>query len=166
MIIIALAFALRRSPVPELHERRSLFSLINVHGLTKRDLIVCGRTFANVKGGPPYYINVTNTSYLLFAYEPSPDAKALVLCDTNDCTFKEAQCPEDLVFGNDIGYWAATKGRVGDYVESAVSNRLFLLSSDPHYTERSVWDTSKGIIRILDVQSERGLVHLNIETNR
>jgi hypothetical protein len=137
-------------------QRPTLDSLINVHGSPEEGLKVCGRTFRRVRGAPPYFIEVTNTDLILFSYEPVKGARTLVVLHTNECLFREIPLGE-AVFGNQIGYWRATKGQMGDTVESVLSNRMVLLSKGVRYAERSVLDLNSNTIRVVEVQSDRGL---------
>jgi hypothetical protein len=143
----------------------TLDSLINVHGSPEQGLRICGRTFCKVKGGPPYYMNVPSTPFVLLAYEPFPGAKTLVVCNTNDCTFREIPLGE-AAFGDQIGYWAVTKGQMGDTVESVSSNRVMLLSKRLRYLERSVLDLENDSFRVVEVQSERNQISFDFLTNQ
>jgi hypothetical protein len=150
---------------PELVTRSTVESLINVHGSPERRLSICGRTFSHLKGGPPYYIAVPTNPLVLFAYEPVKGARTLVVCNTNDCSFREIPLGE-AAFGDQIGYWSATKGRMGDLVESVSSNRIALLSKGFRYLERSVLDLNNDTFRVVEVQSERNQISLDIWTNQ
>jgi len=101
---------------------------------------------------------------VLLAYEPFPDAKTLVICNTNNCTFREIPLGE-AVFGDQIGYWAATKAQMGDTVESVSSNRVTLLSKRFRYLERSVLDLENDSFRVVEIQSERNQINFNFLTN-
>lgn len=157
-------FTPRKDPSPKSVSRPTLDSLINVHSSPEQGLRICGRTFRKVKGGPPYYMNVPSTPFVLLAYEPFPDAKTLVICNTNNCTFREIPLGE-AVFGDQIGYWAATKAQMGDTVESVSSNRVMLLSKRFRYLERSVLDLENDSFRVVEIQSERNQINFNFLTN-
>lgn len=158
-------FTSRKDPSPKSVTRPTLDSLINVHGSPEQGLRICGKTFRKVKGGPPYYMNVPSTPFVLLAYEPFPDAKTLVVCNTNDCTFREIPLGE-AVFGDQIGYWAVTKAQMGDTVESVFSNRVMLLSKRLRYLERSVLDLENDSFRVVEVQSERNQIGFDFLTNQ
>lgn len=143
----------------------TLDSIINVHGSPEQGLRICGKTFHRVRGGPPYYIAVPTTPLLLFAYEPFPDCRTLVVFNTNDCTFREIPLG-DSVFGDMIGYWEATKGQSGDTVESVSSNRVMLLSKGFRYLERSVLDLDAQTICVVEVQSEHKHIPFDFLTNQ
>lgn len=145
----------QREQSPNLVERPTIDSLINIHGSAEKGLKICGRTFRGVHGAPPYYLHVTNSSQLLFAYEPFKGTKLLVVCDTNDCSFQEIPLG-NAVFGNGIGYWGPTKGKMGDIVERSSSNRLTLLAQGFRYIERSVLDLNDNTFRIVEVQCDLG----------
>jgi hypothetical protein len=102
---------------------------------------------------------------VLLAYEPFPDSRTLVVCNTNDCTFREIPLG-DAVFGDQIGYWAATKGQMGDTVESVSSNHVMLLSKGFRYLERSVLDLDNETIRVVEVQSEHNPIRFDFLTNQ
>ena len=148
-----IVFALRRTQGPKAATRPTLDSTINVHGSPEQGLRICGKTFRRVKGVPPYYIPVPNMPLVLLAYEPDHGKNTLVVCNTNDCTFLQIPLGE-AVFGNQIGYWEATKGQMGDTVESASSNRLALLSKGFRYIERSLLDLTNGSLRVVEVRSD------------
>jgi hypothetical protein len=114
---------------------------------------MCGRTFRRVRGGPPYYIGVPTTPLVILVYEQQPSVRMLVVCNTNDCSFREIPLG-DAVFGDQIGYWTATKGQMGDTIESVSSNRIALLSKGFRYLERSVLDLEKNAISVVQVESE------------
>ena len=154
----------RSDHAPKSVTRPALDSIINIHGSPEQGLNVCGKTFRNVRGGPPYYLAVTNTGLLLFAYEPATGGPILVVCDTNDRTFREIPLG-DSVFGSQIGDWEATQGRMGDIVESVSSNRLFLLHKGFRYLERSVLDLESERIRVVQAQSEWNQLNLDTGTN-
>lgn len=138
---------------PEPVTRPTLDSIINVHGSPEQGLRICGRTFRRVRGAPPYYIGVPTTSLVILAYEQQPSVRVLVVCDTNDCSFREIPLG-DSVFGDQIGYWTATKGQMGDTIESVSSNRIALLHKGFRYLERSVLDLEKNEISVVQVESE------------
>ncbi len=164
-LILAVVLSSKRSTrSPEVLSRPSIENIINVHGAEKKSLRICGRTFHNLMGGPPYYIAVTNTSLILFAYEPTKGSRTLIICDTNDYTFREIAL-HDCVFGDQIGYWNATNGKMGDTVESSTSNRLYVLSKGFKYTERAVVDLTAGSVRVVGVQSEYNKPGLDNLTN-
>ena len=165
LISILLVKILRKNQEPKSVARPTLDSLINIHGSPEYGLRICGRTYRRVKGGPPYYIAVPTTSLVLLAYEALPGTKTLVVCNTNDCTFREIPLGE-AVFGDQIGYWAATKGRMGDTIESVSSNRVTLLSKGFRYVERSVLDLNDDTIHTVEVQSERNQIKLDWVTNQ
>lgn len=164
MTVGVVVFTSKRDPSPKSVTRPTLDSLINVHGSPEQGLRICGKTFRRVRGGPPYYITVPKTALVLLAYEPFPDARTLVVCNTNDCTFREIPLGE-AVFGDQIGYWAATKGQMGDSIESVSSNRVMLLSRGFRYLERSVLDLDNDTIRVVEVQSERNQLSVDFLTN-
>ncbi len=157
-------FAFRRDTSPKPVTRPTVDSLINVHGSPEQGLRICGKTFRRVRGGPPYYLNVPNTPVVLFAYEPVPGARTLVVCNTNDGTFREIRLGE-AVFGDQIGYWAGTQGQMGDTVESVSSNHVLLLSKSFRYVERSLLDLEQNTLRIVEVQSEDRRINFNVLTN-
>jgi len=150
----------RKSQIPRSVTRPTLDSILNVHGSPEQGLRICGRTFRRVKGGPPYYVAVPTMSLVLLAHEPVPGTRTLVVCNTNDCTFQAIPLGE-IVFGNQIGVWDATKGQMGDMVESVSSNRLSLLSKGFRYVERSVLDLNNNTLRVVEVQSERNQTDLD-----
>jgi len=162
---ILVVFTSRKEPTPKSVTTPTLDSVINVHGSPEQGLRICGKTFRKVKGGPPYYLVVPSTSLVLLAYESFPGGKSLVVCNTNDCTFREIPLGE-IVFGNQIGYWTATKGEMGDTIESVSSNRVALLSKGLRYTERSELDLNNYTIHVVEVQSERNRISLDIWTNQ
>jgi len=164
-IAVLVIGTLRKDPSPKSVTRPTLDSIINVHGSPEQGLRICGKTFRRVKGGPPYYMAVPTTPLVMLAYEPFPGAKTLVVCNTNDCTFREIPLGE-AVFGDQIGYWAATKGQMGDTIESVSSNRVALLSKGLRYVERSLLDLNNDTIRVVEVQSERNQIILDIWTNQ
>jgi len=165
-VAAALVAVLNQKPgtTPKVFQRPTLDSLINIHGSPEEGLKLCGKSFRRVRGSPPYFLHVTNTSLLLFAYEPFKGTRMLVVCDTNDCSFREIPLGES-VFGNQIGDWSPTKGQLGDIVESGSSNRLVLLSKGFRYLERSVLDLESETLRVVEVQSERDKFLLDIWTN-
>ena len=166
LVVVAVVFTARKDPVPKSVTRPTLDSIINVHGSPEQGLRICGRTFRRVKGGPPYFIPVPAMPLVLLAYEPSPGNKTLVVCNTNDCTFQEIPLGE-IAFGNQIGVWDATKGQMGDIVDSVTSNRLSLLHKGFRYVERSMLDLNDGSIRVLEVQSDlRPSIVLDFWTNQ
>ncbi|HOK78328.1 MAG TPA: hypothetical protein PLW35_11480 [Verrucomicrobiota bacterium] len=160
-----MVFTSRRDPSPKSVTRPTLDSLINVHGSPEQGLRICGKTFRRVRGGPPYYITVPTTPLVLFAYEPFPGARTLVVCNTNDCTFREIPLG-NAVFGDQIGYCAATKGQMGDTVESMSSNHVMLLSKGFRYLERSLLDLDKDTILVVEVQSEHKQIPFDFLTNQ
>ena len=143
-----------KSGTPHPEERPTRESKASIHGSPEEGLEICGRTFYGVKGGPPYYLQVTNSPYVLFCYSNAAAAKVLVLCDTNRCTWRELPLGNKVVFGERIGYWGATKGRMGDYVESISTNSLSLVSKSFRYEERAVLDLAKWDFKILKVVNE------------
>lgn len=165
--VLVVWLLLHRKPdaVPRPVERPTLDSIINVHGSPEQGLKVCGQTFRRVRGAPPYFIGITNTKLVLFAYEPVKGTRMLVVCNTNDCSFREIPLGE-AVFGDQIGYWSATKGQMGDVVESVSSNRIALLSKGFRYVERSMLDLNTDTIRVVEVQNERNQITLDLWTNQ
>lgn len=153
MAVGVVVFTSKKDPSPKSVTRPTLESLINVHGSPEQGLRICGKTFRRVRGGPPYYITVPNTPFVLLAYEPFTDVRTLVVCNTNECTFREIPLGE-AVFGNQIGSWAATKGQMGDTIESVSSNNVMLLSKGFRYLERAVLDLDNDTIRVVEVQSD------------
>jgi hypothetical protein len=166
-ICLLVWFLIKEKPrvVPMSVKRPTLDSLINVHGSPEQGLRVHDRTFRRVRGAPPYYVAATNTPLLLFAYEPTKGSRVLVVFNTNDLSFREIPLGK-AVFGDQIGYWTATKGQMGDIVESVSSNRLVLLSKGFRYVEKSVVDLSDETIRIVEAQSEFNQMGLSIWTNQ
>lgn len=151
--------ALQKDPSPHSVTRPTLESILNVHGSPKRGLRICGRTFFRVKGGPPYYVAVPTTPFVLLAYESHSGDRTLVVCDTNECSFREIPLG-DVVFGGQIGFWSATNGQMGDTVESVSSNRIVLVSKGFRYVERSLLDLNNDTIRVVDVDNQRHQIHL------
>lgn len=165
LLTVAVVVTSRKDPSPKAVTRPTLDSIINVHGSPEQGLRICGKTFRRVKGGPPYYITIPTTPLVLFAYESFPGTKALIVCNTNDCTFREIS-PDNVRFGERIGYWNATGGKMGDTVESVESNRVVLISKSFSYVERSVLDLKDDTIRVLELQSERNQIILDLWTNQ
>jgi len=155
----------KKDPSPKSITRSTLDSIINVHGSPEQGLRICSKTFRRVKGGPPYYVAVPGTPLVLFAYEPFAGTKTLVVCNTNDCTFQEIS-PGNVRFGELIGYWNSTGGKMGDTVESVESNRVILASKSFSYVERSVLDLKDSTIHVLELQSDRNQISLDLWTNQ
>lgn len=151
--------------LPKSVTRATVESILNVHGSPEQGITICGQLFRRVKGGPPYYLVVTNTTLVLFAYEPAPGSKALVVCNTNDCTFREVPVG-DAIFGDQIGYWEATNGEMGDTVEVVSSNQLSLLSKGFRYVEKSILDLDQRTLRVVEVQSEHNRGNWGFWTNQ
>jgi len=164
--VAVILLASRKDLSPRAVKRPTLDSLINVHGSPEQGLRVCGKTFRRVRGAPPHFIAVTNTALMLFAYEPFEGTRMLVVCNTNNCSFREIPLGNS-VFGNQIGYWGPTKGQMGDIVESVSSSRLSLLAKGFRYVERSELNLSNYTIRITEVQTDvRPPIALDPRTNR
>ena len=54
---------------------------------------------------------------------------------------------------------------MGDTIESVASNRVMLLSKGFRYLERSVLDLDNDTIRVVEVQSERNQLSVDVLTN-
>ena len=125
--------------VPRLRATSTIESRLNIHGSKHESLTVCGRSFPSPQGAPPYYLVVSDLHGILFVYEPAAGDRRLVYCDTNACQFIEVNL-QNTTFGSQIGYWEATGGKMGDVVESVISNRVSLLSKRFNYSERVIFD--------------------------
>lgn len=151
-------------PRPQSRDRPTLDSLLNVHGSPVHTLSVCGKKFSGVRGASPFILSVSNTSLLIFCYEPKKGAPSLVICDTNDCSFREIALT-GLGFGERIGLWEKSHGQIGDVVESVSSNEVVLLSRSHGFMERSVLRLEPLSIRAIETKNNHSLVPADIWTN-
>ena len=160
--VVVIRHTRRSDTTPKTVEWHTATELLNVHDSPQRGLNVFGRTFKNIMGGPPYYLTVSNTDFLIFAYQPDTESRYLVLCNTNDRTFKEIRIPRNILFGGQIGYWEATHGKGGDHVEVVNSNTILLLNHSFEYEESSLLDIAAGTIKLQSVGGERGTIIIDL----
>ena len=164
VVVIALFYNKDDQSTPRIITRSTIESRLNVHGSPEQSLRICGETFRHLRGVPPYYLGVSNTDLILFAYGATRETSMLVICNTNDCTIREAPLGRSI-FGDQIGYWIPNKGVMGDMIESVSSNQVFLLSKRLRSMERSVLNLDTSTLRIIETQDDRVPLRIDIGTN-
>jgi hypothetical protein len=150
----------RQNNNPKTIQRQTLESMVNIHGSPKTLFSVCGRNFPNPAGGPPYYLPVPGTNLIVFAYTAHEGDKAIVICQTNRCTFQEIAGAHS-VFGNKIGYWEASDGKWGDRIEKVVSHKIFVSSESLHDTQKAIIDLDRNSIEVTETISDRNILRLD-----
>jgi len=151
--VLSAAFLLnRQSPknAPKVQEKRTVESMLNVHGSTRRDLTLCGHKYSDISHYGLGYASVPKTTYVMFVYHRSSENPILVVAETNHCD--EIEIPLTGVrFRGD--FHRENRGqRIGDFVEGVESNRIVVVSKAYSYVERSAVDLKTASIHVLSLE--------------
>jgi len=105
----------------------SLFSLISVHSAPQNQLKIGGKVYPNVRGLPPFYLNIPQIRSILFV--TSEDQSGMVFHIVNTNTWEEISIfGAKSSFGWEIGF-PTNRSSYADFVESANSNVVIAVST-------------------------------------